>query len=217
MKISPSVVIVVGAVILGMVTVELPMMMIPELETIVWPSGKVVVDTSCEFVGIEVGGENVKVSPSVVMVVGAVILGRLIVELPIISTPELEIRVCPSGRVVVNPGGPDGEVDVVDIDGGRRVNVSPSVVSIDSDETVGSVTESVPIMRTPELEIIVLPSGPTIVVGEPPTFEAEKEEEGGKKVKVSPSVISVVGAVTTGIGTVSLPPIISAEELETIV
>jgi len=93
-KVSPSVVTVVGPVRpVGTVIVSLPPIMInPELETTVWPSGRVVV--TGELSETDVGGRSVNVSPSVVSVVGLVILGRVTVSLPpIISTPELETSV----------------------------------------------------------------------------------------------------------------------------
>lgn len=43
------------------------------------------------------GGVNVKVSPPVVIVVGAVTVGKVIgVFVPIITTPELEMTISPS-------------------------------------------------------------------------------------------------------------------------
>jgi len=96
-KVSPSVVTVVGpGKLVGTVIVKLPPIIIdPELDISVWPSGSVVVKTPVgELLGGIVGRENVNVSPSVVMMVGPVILGMCMVSLPqIISKPELETSV----------------------------------------------------------------------------------------------------------------------------
>lgn len=105
-KVSPSVVIVLTAVTLGNVTVsDPPIIIIPELDTTVWPSGSVnvtppagpVVELVVEVEGmevlvVEVEGRKVNVSPSVVKIEGEVSEeGTEIVSLPpMIRTPELE-------------------------------------------------------------------------------------------------------------------------------
>lgn len=100
-------------------------------------------------------GDIVKVSPSVLIVVADKSpVGSVMVSLPIIRIPELEITVCPSGSVKVAPP-PARVVGVVRrVVGGPKVNVSPSVVIV-----VGAVRDDgmvrvwVPTRRTPELEI----------------------------------------------------------------
>lgn len=96
-KVSPSVVTVVGLCKpVGTVIVKLPPMTItPELDTSDCPSGNVVVKAPVGILlGGAVGGEKVNVSPSVVRVVGPVMLGIDTVSLPpMISTPELETSV----------------------------------------------------------------------------------------------------------------------------
>ena len=93
-KVSPSVVSVVGEVTLGRVRVFDPTMITPELEVNVWPSGRVVI-SSLGVVVLKVleAGSNVKVSLSVVNVVGEVTLGRVKVFDPTMITPELEVNV----------------------------------------------------------------------------------------------------------------------------
>ena len=117
-------------------------------------------------------GVSVNVSPIVVTVVGAVTDGRVAVFVPMITTPEFEIIVCPSGNtVVMGPWGvvelvvdPDELVGVLVIEG-VRTNVWPIVVIVVGEVTEGKVAVFVPIMTTPELEIIVWPSGKTVVRG----------------------------------------------------
>lgn len=109
----------------------------------------------------------------VVRVVGEVTTGRVTVLVPIMTTPELEIIVCPSGSVVVMGAElledviddelSDDSVDVV-VDG-VSVNVCPIVVSVVRDVADGSVIVLVPMTTTPELEIIVCPSGSVVVIG----------------------------------------------------
>jgi len=110
-KVCPSVVKVVGAVTEGREIVLLPPMIITrELEMIVCPSDPVYVVGSSPP-GADVIGWNVKVSPSVVIVVGVVIEGTVMVLLPpIIKTPELETTTAPSGRVKVDNSSLSGEV-----------------------------------------------------------------------------------------------------------
>ena len=199
-KVSPSVVSVVGEVTLGRVRVFDPMMITPELEVNVWPSGRVVI-SSPGVVVLEVG-DSVKVSPSVVSVVGDVTLGRVKVFDPTMITPELEVNVWPSGRVVISSPG------VVVPEVGDSVKVSPSVVNVVGEVTLGRVKVFDPTMITPELEVNVCPSG-RVVISSPGVVVPEV----GDSVKVSPSVVSVVGDVTLGRVNVLLP-IMTTPELE---
>jgi hypothetical protein len=84
-----------GVVILvGRLNESVPIMIIPEREMSVWPSGRVdVIAAGLEVVGEERGGSMVNVSPSAVRVVGEVTVGSVTVSDPIITTPELEITV----------------------------------------------------------------------------------------------------------------------------
>lgn len=129
-NVSPSVVTVVGAVRpVGTVNVLDPTMIIPELEIIVCPSPRVVVRTAGELIK---GGERVKVAPSVTSVVGEVTVGSVMVLLPIMTMPELEVSVWPSGSVEIKTGC---ELILE----GDSVKVSPSVTSVVGEVTNGSV------------------------------------------------------------------------------
>lgn len=168
-NVSPPVVSVVGEETVGSVIGGLvPMITTPELEMTVCPSGRVHVVATGDDVIVDVvtpkEGVRVNVSPPVVSVVGVVTVGRVIgVLVPMITTPELEITVCPSDRVHVVAMGDD--VMLVPPDGGVSVNVSPPVVRVVGVVTVGKVIGVfVPIMTTPELEITVSPSGRVHVV-----------------------------------------------------
>jgi len=155
-----------------------------------------------------VGGNNAKVSPSVVRVVGEEILGRVTVLVPMMRIPELEMTVCPSGSTVVN-----GETPLEEVVDGKNVNVSPSVTRVVGSVTLGIVIVSLPpIIRSEERETTTCPSGSVQVVALPVRIE-----EDGNKVKVSPSVVNVVAAETGEIGIVKLPLIISIDEEETTV
>ena len=103
------------------------------------------------------GGVKVNVSPPVVSVVGELTVGSVIGRLvPMITTPELEMTVCPSDRVQVVATGDDVIVVMVAPEEGVRVNVSPPVVSVVGAVTVGRVIGVlVPMITTPELEITV--------------------------------------------------------------
>jgi hypothetical protein len=93
------------------VAVCVPMIITPELEISVWPSGSVVVITvATPFVGLveAADGESVKVSPSVVRVVGKARVGKVTVFVPMMTTPELDTSVCPSGSTVVRAPPPTG-------------------------------------------------------------------------------------------------------------
>jgi len=72
-------------------------------------------------------------------------------------------------------------------------------------------------MITEELEMIVCPSDAVKVVGCSPLGPEEVVVLGvlGKNVKVSPSVVTVVGAVIDGTVIVFVPPMIMTPELET--
>jgi hypothetical protein len=215
-NVSPSVVKIDSEETVGSVTVSLPIMRSPELEITVWPSGSIVV--TCETLlgvvfEVKLGGKKVKVSPSVTSVLGVVTVGICIVSLPpIIMNPELETTVCPSGSIVV-----DGEMLLIEVElGGKNVKVSPSVMSVVGVVTLGiGIVSLPPIMRNPELETTIWPSGSVKVDCPPIPLPGDEDEEGGRKVNVSESVTSVVGAVTVGIGIVSLPPMTKKEELDT--
>ena len=134
------------------------------------------------------GGSNVKVCPSVVMVVGLVTGGKEIVLLPVpvlLAPGEADDGglVCPSDSVTeVGSSVPDDDIE----DGGRKVKVLPSVVRVVGDVTDGTVTVLVP------MTITVCPSDLVNVVG----FWAESddgEDDGGKNVNVCPIVVRVVG------------------------
>lgn len=189
MKVSPSVTNVLVLETVGSVIVLEPMITTPELEIIVCPSGAVIV--SGPDGEVELAGSSVNVSPSVMKVLSDDTIGNVTVSVPIMTTPELEMMVCPSGAVAVT--GPDGwsEVELA----GSSVNVSPSVTKVLSDETAGKVTVSDPIITTPELEMIVCPSGAVVVTGPDGRSEVELA---GSSVKVSPSVTKVLSDDTVG-------------------
>lgn len=168
------------------------------------------VDVVAELL-VEDGGTRVKVCPSVTSVVGDVTVGR--------------VRTCPSGRVVVSPPVIPfilllAEVDpVLDVDDdGNNVKVSPSVMTVvGAVRLLGRVTGGfVPMITTPELDIMVWPSDAMKVVA--PFEDTVLDEDVGKRVKVSPSVVMVVGAVRLlGKVTGGFVPIITTPELEMIV
>lgn len=211
-NVCPSVVNVEGVVRpVGAVNVSDPMMMTPELEITVCPSGSVkVVGRSGGAVVCEVG-RKVKVWSSVVTVVRLVRpVGAVKVSDPIMITPELDITVCPSGSV--NVVGRSGGDVLCELDG-RNVKVWPSVVTVVGlVRPVGAVKLSDPMIITPELEITVCPSGSVNVVGR--SGGEVVWELGGRKVKVSPSVVSTVGLVRP-VGTVTVSdPMMIRPELE---
>lgn len=148
-----------------------------------------------------------------VNVVGEEKFGSVMVLEPMIRTPELDITVWPSGSTVVT--GPDG-VSLEVVVPGKKVNVSPSVVSVVGEEKLGSVIVLDPMIRTPELEITVCPSGSTVVSGPDGTLRDVDEADDGEKVNVSPSVVKVVGAEKLG-KLIVLEPITITPELETTV
>lgn len=158
-----------------------------------------------------------KVSPSVVKTVALVRpVGAVKVSDPIMMIPELDITVCPSGSVnVVGWSGSVVDWELV----GKKVNVSPSVVTVNGVvRPVGAVKVSDPIMTTPELDMTVSPSGSVNVVGRPGGEVIEELEDGGRNVKVSPSVMMTVGLVRpVGTDIVSVPPMIITPEEETTV
>lgn len=83
-------------------------------------------------------GQNVIVSPSVVITVGLVRpVGTGIVSVPMMISPELDTIVLPSGSVDIS--GPVACVLECELDG-TSVNVRPSVVIVVGDDTLGSVT-----------------------------------------------------------------------------
>lgn len=141
----PPVVIVDGVVTLG--SVKTP------------PSGRVVTLGLGVGPGLVPGGVRVNVRSAVVITVGDVTAGRVNVVVPTTMTPELEIIVRPSERVLVK--GPVG--NMVTPDGGRSVNVAPSVIHVEGAVTVGRVKDVVPMMITPPLEMMVWPSDPVVV------------------------------------------------------
>lgn len=212
-NVSPSVTKVLSDNTIGKVTVSEPIITTPELEMIVCPSAPVVVSGPDGGSEVELGGSRVNVSPPIVKVLSDDTVGNVNVSEPMMTIPELEMMVCPSGAVVVTaPVGRD-EAEL----GGSRVKVSPSVTKVLLDDTVGSVTVSVPMMTTPELDTMVCPSGAVIVV--PPGLPLEPPvampDDGGLNVNTSPSVVIVVGCDTLGIGIVSVPPIMRIEPLDT--
>jgi hypothetical protein len=201
-NVAPSVVTVVGVVRpVGTVNVSDPMMIIPDLEVIVWPLGRVEITTAgVELVIVEtIGlvGESIKVSPSVTSVVGEVTVGRVILLEPITMIPELEVIVWPSGRVVMRTDGAEVALAMGELKG-ESVKVSPSVTSVVGEVTVGRVILLEPITMIPELEVIVWPSGRVVTRTDGAELVLAKEELRGESVKVSPSVTSVVSEVTIG-------------------
>lgn len=88
------------------------------------------------------------------------------------------------------------EVAPVVTEVGRKVKVSPSVVIVVGVETCGTVMVSEPMIMTEPLEITVLPSGSTMVVGLVVVEEVVGALLVGEKVKVCPSVVIVVGVET---------------------
>lgn len=181
----------------------------------VMSSGPVVVELGPRL-EVKDGGKRVKVSPSVIRVVGAVkpvgrVMGGFV---PIIMTPLLDMMVWPSDAV--NVVATFGSEDVDNDDEGNKVKVSPSVTRVVGEvRLVGSVIGGfVPMITTPELEMIVWPSGATKVV--PETGDVELDVgDGVDRVNVSPSVVRVVTAVGRVIG--GFVPIITTPELEMMV
>lgn len=95
-------------------------------------------------------------------------------------------------------------------DGGLNVKTSPSVVIVVGFDTFGIGTVSVPsIMRNEPLDTTIRPSGSVNVLGSAVIVL------GGLNVNTSPSVVMVVGCDTLGIGTVSVPPMMRNEPLDT--
>jgi hypothetical protein len=214
-KVSPPVVTVVGVVTLGRVMGGLvPITTTPELETTTWPSDLVQLVATGEVVVVDVGGERVNVSPPVVRVVRDETEGRVIgVLVPMITTPELEITVWPSDLVHVVGAPPErpevGGEGAPDV--GDKVNVSPPVVIVVREDTLGRVIGVlVPMITTPELEITVWPSDLVHVVGTALTGRPDV----GDKVNVSPPVVRVVKEDTVGRVIGVLVPIITTPELE---
>ena len=111
---------------------------------------------------------------------------------PIIITEPLEITVLPSGSTIVVGLIIVGELVSV----GEKVNVSPSVVIVVGVDTCGTVMVSEPMIIIEPLEITVLPSGSTMVVGEVVVGVVVTILLVGEKVKVCPSVVIVVGVET---------------------
>src|ERR1700761_3576365 len=110
---------------------------------------------------------------------------------PVLST-EVEIGVISAsgGQVVYVGNTPATSVDDVDVDGscGGITKVSPSNVSVVKTVTLGSVRVFCPIITTPELEVIVCPSGRT-VISTPRSVEVLLIPGGNKGVRVpAPSV-----------------------------
>lgn len=164
------------------------------------PSGG---DVSWELEG---GGRNVKVSPSVVTIVGLVRLGgtEIVSDPPIMMPPELEITVCPSGSVnVVGPSG--GEVFWELKDDGRNVNVSPfQVVVMGVLIPVGTVRVEPSRISKPLEETTTRPSG-SVKVRAGGGTDDELPIEVGKKVNVSEFQVVLSGAVSP-VGTVKVLP-----------
>lgn len=176
-KVCPSVVSVVGLVTAGKDIVSLPITVLLELRD------------------VDDGGRKVNVWPSVVRVVAPV---TETVFVPITITLELDIIVCPS--VPVNVDGFSVETDARVVDGGENVKVWPSVVNVVGLD--GAENVFVPIMITPELDMIVCPSVPISVDGFSWLW---LEDVGGSRVIVCPLVVRVVAELTGGSAMVSEP------------
>jgi hypothetical protein len=159
----------------------------------------------------DVNGPIVRVRPSAVMVVGEVIGGSVIVCPSTMMPLGPTTRVDPSASVIVLGAAPmvkvlpsittsvpvdSGRIGGGVVDGGLSVMVTPSVTIVIGDVTIGIVTVSDPI---------------TVIDGDCGGEEScggeelEGMELGGRSVIVTPSVVITVGAVTTGIVTVSEP------------
>jgi hypothetical protein len=205
-KISPSVVTISTVVKpVGTGTVFVPQTKKPPLEVNTTPSGRVSVRA------IPVGapvGKNVKVSPSKVVVTGVVKpVGTVKVSVPKIISPADEVATTPSGRVSVTALPPASPV-------GWNVKVSPSNVVVTGVlRPVGTVKVSDPKMMRPAEEVTTTPSG-SVSVDPPP---AEIGAPVGWNVKVSPSIVAVIGALNpVGTVRVSVPKTITpAEEVIT--
>ena len=103
-------------------------------------------------------GENVNVSPSVVMTSFVVRpVGTGIVLVPQIKKPEEEVTTTPSGRVSVDPGAFPVETGSPV---GRNVNVSPNAVVVTGSlKPVGTVNMFVLHSKIPAEEVTTTPSG----------------------------------------------------------
>lgn len=206
-NVSPSVVSVVRDETVGSVTGGLvPIITTPELDINVVPSDNTVLIALVGVLvvlGLAVGGNSVKVSPSVTRVVADETVGSVTGGfVPIMTTPELDISVTPSGSVVVMALIGVLVVILELVIEGNSVKVSPSVIRVVAEETVGSVTGGfVPMITTPELDINVTPSGSVVVMTPIPdvvVIVALEPVVVGSRVKVSPSVTKVLSEVTLG-------------------
>lgn len=192
-KVCPSVVMVIGDVTDGKVTVS------PSASVVVSPPVIVIPPGTLLLVSDDKGGTRVNVKPSVVKVVGDVTDGKVMVS--------------PFGRVLVSPPlivMPLGAV-LVDLDeeGGTSVNVWPSVTKVVGDVTMGRVSVS------PSGSVVV---PPPVMIPSPELLAELDADEGGKSVNVSPSVTRVVGAVRLlGRVTGGFVPIMTMPELEMMV
>jgi phage shock protein PspC (stress-responsive transcriptional regulator) len=127
----------------------------PEEEVTTTPSGKVSVDT----LGVCAGcGPKVKVSPSVVTVIGVLCpMGTVTVFVPQTKSPEAEVTTTPSGKVWVDAPGVCAGCD-------PKVKVSPSVVTVTGVLCpMGTVTVFVPQTSTPAWDVTIWPSGRVVV------------------------------------------------------
>lgn len=166
MNTSPSVEMTVGVVSpVGITMVSDPMIMMPpddmtvcpvESVEVTTPAGEVVVGL---LVSVELG-KNVNTSPSVVIIVGAVMpVGALNVFDPIMITPPEDITVCPAVSVDVTANAGVVVVGLLVVVGlGKNVNVSPSVVIVvGAVRPVGTCIVSEPMMITLPDDITVWP------------------------------------------------------------
>lgn len=202
-RVWPSVVRVVGAVIGGSVSVSDPMMMLVPLNITIPPLGSVtvVILPGCggrvmEDTGVGgplvMGGLKVRVWPSVVIIVGAVIGGSVSVSDPIMMLVPLKITIPPLGSVtVVTVLG--GSCD--DEDAGKSVSVRLSVVMTLSEVIEGRVMVFEP-MTVIEGLPIVLELGLVDIEEKPDGETAEVEVEPEGRVIVFELMI-VVGGLST--------------------
>jgi hypothetical protein len=185
----------------GTVKVSAPIIMSPEVDTT--PAGNVRgnVGTSVVKIVVVAVGANVSANPSRVSVVASVKpTGTVKVSAPIIISPEVETT--PAGKVRGNVGTSVVEVVVVvptDVgllswppDGPNVSGIPSKVMVVDCVRSVGIVKLSPPIKTRPEDDDTPL--------GKVCTVKAL-----GTSVSVEPSVVSVVGVVTQGMVTLSVP------------
>lgn len=138
---------------------------------------------------------------------------------PVNELSLVVMGVKPGGVLVIVPVITAGGIVVepLEVDDGKKVNTSPSVVTVVTVvRPVGTVSVSEPpMMMIPPDEMTTWLSGSVMVI--PPTSELELDDA-GKKVKTSPSVEIVVGVVRP-VGTVSVsePPMIITPDEEIIV